>query len=177
MPVLNNGMIDVEVADAWVGKNIDPTRQTRPEPTKKQAQVLDLNRERARLAKEQADKTALENGVRRGELIPRADFVKAMQTAFVHCRAKLLAIPSKLAPVMARIETPLEAQDKLTAAVHETLAELASIRGVPEDPGGPDSGGSPDSGDEGVGAPAKADRKRVGRPSPKAQPRSKRRAG
>jgi phage terminase Nu1 subunit (DNA packaging protein) len=138
--------------------------------------ALDLVEQRARLAKEQADKQAMENAVRRGELVPRSDFVKTMQTAFVHCRAKLLSLPSKLAPLMARIETPLEAQDRLTAAINEALAELASTRGVSESPGGTDSGPSADGSDEGVGAAAPPDRKRVGRPKPKAKPRSKRRA-
>lgn len=177
MPVLNNGMLDVVACDAWVAKNVDTTRQQKPDKQQNQAQILDLNRERARLAKEQADKTAMENDVRRGDLIPRSDFVKTMQAAFVHCRAKLLAIPSKMAPVMARVETALEAQDRLTAAINETLAELASIRVVPEDSGGDDSGGGADGGDGGMGSPAQTDGKRVGRPKPKAQPRSKRRAG
>jgi phage terminase Nu1 subunit (DNA packaging protein) len=140
-------------------------------------ELLDLVQQRARLAKEQADKTAMENAARRAETITRTDFVRATQGVIVQARAKLLSIPSKLAAVLAGIDTPRAVQDRLTTAIHEALAELAGTRGVSSPPGEPGSGGSDNGSDEGVGAAAPPDRKRVGRPKPKVKPRGKRRAG
>ena len=49
---------------------------------------LDIVAERARLAKEQADKLEMENAAARGELLPRADVVSALQAVFARCRAR-----------------------------------------------------------------------------------------
>ncbi len=137
----------------------------------------DLVKQRARLAKEQADKTAMENATRRGETITRTDFVRGMQGAFVHVRAKLLGIPSKLAAIIASLDTPRAVQDKLTIAIHEALADLAGTRGVSSPPGEPGSGGGDNRSDAGVGTAAPPDGQRVGRPKPKVKRRGKRRAG
>lgn len=86
---------------------------------------LDANQERARKDKEMADKTALQNGLMRREIVTRSFFHRFMTEAFSRCRAKMLAIPSKLAPVVIHLDSIPAAQAKLTDAVHEALAELA----------------------------------------------------
>src|SRR5687768_16967081 len=92
---------------------------------------LDLTAERARLAKEQADKLEMENAASRGELLPRAEVVSALQAVFARCRARLLSLPTKLAPLIVGEESPAVVQDRITAGVHEALDELRSIKLVP----------------------------------------------
>lgn len=86
---------------------------------------LDANQERARKDKELADKTALQNALMRQEIVTKGFFHRFMTEAFSRCRAKMLAIPSKLAPVVVHINSISEAQAKLTEAVHDSLNELS----------------------------------------------------
>jgi phage terminase Nu1 subunit (DNA packaging protein) len=65
------------------------------EPVKK----LDLNEERARLAKEQADKTELENKLSRGELLRAEDVLKAEELVFTALRDRIMAVQS-VAPLL-----------------------------------------------------------------------------
>ena len=88
----------------------------------------ELTRERTRLAKEQADKLEMENATSRGELLPRAEVVSALQAVFAHCRARLLALPTRLAPLIAGEQSPAVVQDRITQGVHEALEELKSIK-------------------------------------------------
>lgn len=82
--------------------------------------------ERARLSAEQADAQAMKNAKMRGDLLPRDEVTAAVQSAFARVRARLLAIPSRAAPIVAPLRAPGEVQAKLTDLVHEALAELAS---------------------------------------------------
>jgi phage terminase Nu1 subunit (DNA packaging protein) len=63
------------------------------------AVVLDLNAERARLAKEQADKTELENRLARKELLPAAEVAKADEIVFAGLRNRVMAVQS-VAPLL-----------------------------------------------------------------------------
>jgi phage terminase Nu1 subunit (DNA packaging protein) len=63
------------------------------------AVVLDLNAERARLAKEQADKTELENRLARKELLPAAEVAKADEIVFAGLRDRVMAVQS-VAPLL-----------------------------------------------------------------------------
>ena len=85
----------------------------------------DLGQERARLAREQADALEMKNAVTRGDLLVREDVDAAVTAAFARVRARLLAIPGKLAPVLLAFETPAEAQQAMRDAVHEALRELS----------------------------------------------------
>jgi hypothetical protein len=86
-----------------------------------------------------ADRYELEVAQRRGELIPRSEVVAGMSACFARVRAKMLALPSKLAPVVATLGTAAEIQEKINDGVHEALDQLAGtiIAGVSEgEPGG-----------------------------------------
>ena len=61
--------------------------------------TLDLNAERARLAKEQADKTELENRLARKELLPAAEVAKADEIVFAGLRDRVMAVQS-VAPLL-----------------------------------------------------------------------------
>ena len=87
--------------------------------------ALDLNEERARLAHHQADKTALEARVLKGELVRTLDVLEVWQSMAGAARAKLLAIPRKLAGTIVYAKTPAEAEKALSTAIAEALDELA----------------------------------------------------
>lgn len=89
-------------------------------------QELDYIAEKARLAKAQADGQELKNAQTRGELLPAADVVLAIQNVFGRVRARLLSLPTKAASLVMSLRTPAEAKKELTALVHEALAELSS---------------------------------------------------
>jgi hypothetical protein len=89
-----------------------------------------LGDERARLAKEQADGLAMKNAQLRGELLPRDEVAAAVQAAFSRVKAKLLAIPTKSAPVLAGVASPMQVKTRLTESIHEALAELKATEVV-----------------------------------------------
>jgi phage terminase Nu1 subunit (DNA packaging protein) len=59
-----------------------------------EAVKLDLNAERARLAKEQADKLDLENKLARGELLRAEDVLKADEIVFAGLRDRVMQVQS-----------------------------------------------------------------------------------
>lgn len=95
------------------------------------AQALSLAR--ARLATEQADNLEMKNARERGELLPRSDVHLSVTEAFTRVRAKLLAMPSKLAPLAFGLGSIAEVRDAVTKAIHEALAELSGtiVHGAP----------------------------------------------
>lgn len=86
----------------------------------------DLTAERARLAKEQADAQEMKNAASRGELIARADVSAVVTASFARVRARLLALPSKIAPLVLGLTSLAEIKEKISDAINEALAELAS---------------------------------------------------
>lgn len=87
--------------------------------------VHDYDSERARLTFHQANKTALEESVLKGTLIP-AERVESFQCDMVSAfRAKVLAIPTKAAHAILGLDDLSEAQDVLKSFLYEALNELA----------------------------------------------------
>ena len=101
------------------------------------AVALDLNVERARLASAQADDREMKNDLARGDQITVAEFHLMVTSAFARVRSKLLALPSKLAPLVIGAKTAVEAQAMIKDAVHDALNELAATNaaGVSDDGG------------------------------------------
>lgn len=87
-------------------------------------EALDPNQERARKDKEAADKLAMENAVRRGELADLNQVAKVRALELANFRARLRAAPSKLAPRV-NPENPNLAADLIAAEHDAILAELA----------------------------------------------------
>ena len=85
---------------------------------------LDLSNERARLAKEQADAKEMENAVERGDLVYIEDVAKRFEDGLTKVRAKLLAIPSKVAPECHAAATVVEVQSLIDDSIREALNEL-----------------------------------------------------
>jgi phage terminase Nu1 subunit (DNA packaging protein) len=83
----------VEAAREWRRVNLDPTKtKTR----KRTADGERLIRERARLVSARADKVAMENAVRRGELAPRALLEQALMSVVSQIVAILESIPAQV---------------------------------------------------------------------------------
>lgn len=90
--------------------------------------VHDYEAERARLTHHQANKTALEESVLKGKLIP-AEVVEQVQGDMVSAfRARILSIPTKAAHAVLGLDDMNEAQDTLKQFLYEALNELADYR-------------------------------------------------
>ena len=96
---------------------------------------LDLVAERARLAAAQAEKCERENKIADGKFLEVATFHLMVTSAFRRVRSKLLALPSKMAPLMVGAKTPAEAHGILKTEIYAALNELAATRvaGISED--------------------------------------------
>lgn len=86
----------------------------------------DLVAEKTRLAKEQGDKIALENAIKRGQLIYADDAAEIWSDHISHAKSKILVIPSKLAPQLVNIDNANVIAGKLRDELDAALAELAS---------------------------------------------------
>jgi phage terminase Nu1 subunit (DNA packaging protein) len=95
---------------------------------------LSYERERARLAKEQADAVAIKNATARTELLPAEEVVAGWQAAIGRCRALLLGIPPASAPHLVLIARQHEdataaeraMREHLTRQIDAALTELAN---------------------------------------------------
>jgi phage terminase Nu1 subunit (DNA packaging protein) len=85
----------------------------------------DLNEERTRLTKAQADRAELELQEKEGELIS-TDLIKTIWSDYVaNVRSKLLALPSKLGHLTQASESYAEAEAVIKEAIYECLEELS----------------------------------------------------
>lgn len=145
-----------------------------------------------RLARAKADQAEIKTAQLRGELLGAGDVARAVQGAFARVRAKLLSLPSKMAPRISTLGSAVEIEETLTELVHEALAELASTKVGTEEAGA--EGGDRDAGRDapggiagdgggggdvvaGADAAAEADAEPVGGRAPVPKPRGQRRAG
>jgi phage terminase Nu1 subunit (DNA packaging protein) len=131
---------------------------------------MELDRARTRLASEQAEKTRMENDVRRLDLAEVSVIATVVDDLVANAKANLLALARKIAPELeglnaARREEVLEGQIK------QCLEDLSAYR-----PGRPMGRDRRQGHAGGVETPADTDGKPVGRRKPRAKPRGKRRA-
>lgn len=87
--------------------------------------MLDLNHERARLAKVQTQRQTLLLHRERGELVAVADVAEAVGAELANVRAHLLSLPAKCAPLVHAADTPQAIREILDDAVRDALAELS----------------------------------------------------
>ena len=86
---------------------------------------LDPTQESARKNKELADKTALENQVRRGELIETDDVENAWTDILARVRARMLRLPSAAAPLVLGEDDQVTIQTILEETVRDALSEMS----------------------------------------------------
>lgn len=98
-------------------------RQKNPEAEDK----VDYNTERAKLVRAKRESQELELRVRKNELHTTEDVEKALTDTLVNFRTKLMSIPAKLSPIMAKKKDQAEIFKLLKAAIDETLEELSDF--------------------------------------------------
>ncbi len=87
--------------------------------------ALDLNQERARLAKVQAEKIEYEVARLRGSLLDADAVERVLSRVIVDLRTRLLALPTKAAPLLMGCRTIPRLKDELERQIHDALRELA----------------------------------------------------
>lgn len=86
--------------------------------------AYDYDTERARLTHHQANAAAMDEQRKRGEMIPAEDVQQTWSEIVAAARAKLLALPSRLAGTCAgRDQAGIETEAR--AIIYEALSELA----------------------------------------------------
>ena len=85
---------------------------------------LDLAKERARLAKEQADAKEMENALERGDLVYISSIVEEFKEQLIKCKTKLFAVPSKVAAEAHAAATIVEVQSIIEKSIEEATNEL-----------------------------------------------------
>lgn len=88
------------------------------------SEELNLTEQRARLAREQADKTALENQKLRGDLVDIKEVKRGWMAIASIVRQRLLSMPRKLAPLLPG-KTETEIEDEIDREVRLALDSIA----------------------------------------------------
>lgn len=87
-------------------------------------EICDYEAERARLTKAQADKAELELGKMKREMLPMQEVLEFWQMRLVAMRAKLLALPTKFAPLVIGLARLPLIEEQLRRGVHDALDEM-----------------------------------------------------
>lgn len=89
----------------------------------------DLNDERAKLTRVKREAAEMENRARKAELMEVGDVEKAYSTLMMNFRARVLALPQKLAPAVASMEgDQQQIQDRIQAELEEALETLSNVK-------------------------------------------------
>lgn len=114
-----------------------------------------LTDERARKERAMAEKIEMQNARTRGDLIEAEAVEAGMQAMIFRCKARLRAIPSRLAPLIQGEIDLAEINAIASRMIDEALQELALETFNPD-------GGGDEPGDGSLGATAEPDGQRVG---------------
>lgn len=134
---------------------------------------LELDRQRTRLASEQADERALENAVTRGELLDASLIGDGIERALVAFQARMRGLATKLAPRV-NPEKPNLARDIIATEIDAALHSLADNF---SQPARGKLARDDDGSDRSAPAAGKVNGQRMGGSISKAKPGNKRRAG
>jgi phage terminase Nu1 subunit (DNA packaging protein) len=132
---------------------------------------LELDRQRTRLASEQAQKIAIENALSISGVGELKVWKEELEKLLGEIRSALLAMPSKQAPQLDGDVN--QRKDRLERAVHEILRQLAAYQPIAT---ATTRTADDSAGGDGAEPAAPANRKRVGRRVPKAVKGKQRRA-
>jgi hypothetical protein len=88
---------------------------------------LDLSRERARLASEQADRIAMDNAEARGESARWEDVESFMLPIFSAVTQRIMAVPAQAAPEAHGAATIAASEAAIRAPIHDALHDLAAV--------------------------------------------------
>lgn len=124
MPSIGRGQYELGPCMAWYIRYLQSKLDklgpnTNPE-------TPDLLVEKTRLAKEQGDKIALENAIKRGQLVYTDEVSRVWADHISSAKSKILVIPSKLGPQLVNIDNANVIAGKLRDELDAALAELAA---------------------------------------------------
>ncbi len=89
---------------------------------------VDYNTERAKLVRAKRESQELELKMRKNELHETEEIKKVMTDTLIKFKTRLMAIPAKQSPILAKKKDQAEIFKLLKAAVDEALEELADFR-------------------------------------------------
>jgi len=123
LPTAGRGLYELGPCMAWYIRYLQNALEKRGPNVN--ADTPDLIAERTRLAKEQGDKLAIENSIKRGELVYVSDVVQAWSEHISGAKAKLLSLPSKVAPQLVNQPNANVIAARIREEVDTALLELA----------------------------------------------------
>ncbi len=85
---------------------------------------LDLQQERAKLAKKQTEKADLQINEMKGQLVDIELVKNSWAKQIIACRAKLLSLPTKMSSKVLAVDSLEEVQQIIKSHIHEALHEL-----------------------------------------------------
>jgi hypothetical protein len=119
--------IDSDAADKeWAARTTPGPKRGPKKGTDGEAVPADFAKHRAEREKAQAGLAKLKLQERKRQLIPTERAMQAWGGVIQRCRARLLAIPNRAAPLMLGVKTLAEGQTILQELIHEALSELAN---------------------------------------------------
>ena len=90
--------------------------------------AIDYNAERAKLVRAKRESQELELQLRKNELHKTEDIEQVLTDTLIKFKTRLMAIPAKLSPVLAKKKDQTEIFKLLKASIDEALEELADFQ-------------------------------------------------
>lgn len=123
LPTVGRGQYELGPCMAWYIRYLQNALEKRGPNVN--ADTPDLIAERTRLAKEQGDKLAIENSIKRGELVYVSDVISVWSEHISGAKAKLLSLPSKVAPQLVNQPNANVIAGRIREEIDIVLTELA----------------------------------------------------
>ena len=126
LPTVGRGQYEIGPCMAWYIRYLQNALEKRGPNVN--PDTPDLLAEKTRLAREQGDKLAIENSIKRGELVYVSDVVQTWADHIASARAKLLAMPTKLAPQLVSQSNANVIAVRIREEIDAALDELSENR-------------------------------------------------
>lgn len=155
LPTVGKGQYELGPCMAWYIRYLQAALEKRGPNVN--PDTPDLLAEKTRLAREQGNKLSIENSIKRGELVYVSDVISAWADHISSCRAKLLGLPTKVAPQLVNQTNANAIAGKLRDEIDTALTELS------ESADNYEHIGSIEEGDEGLETASETDDFGMGR--------------
>ena len=123
LPTVGRGQYELGPCMAWYIRYLQNALEKRGPNVN--PDTPDLLAEKTRLAREQGDKLSIENSIKRGELVYVSDVVNTWADHISSAKAKLMAMPTKLAPQLVNQSNANVIAGRIREEVDAALTELA----------------------------------------------------
>ena len=125
MPKAERGLYDLGACMAWYIRYLQAVVEKRADPNDEGA-ALEYTLEKSRLAREQADRVALQNAEDRADLGRFSIWSEELTRFLTEIRAAILSLPTKVAPILDGDTN--QRRQVLDEAVQEILTRLSAYR-------------------------------------------------